>query len=337
VRDSDQCDSGVHFNWVDARSGDRWDLDENPPLPEFVSVPLPAPFHFYNKTYDHLWINDHGSVLFGDDNIYDDSSPSGTPPIPNSTILDPNGAIYLGWGNLYWHPSTQALETAVYTYHDTSYGRNWFVIEYHRYPNLLGNEDTMELILDLDTHEITMLYNVISYHNFTVVGIEEQNGLEGILYVNDNQPPQNVLHNGLAIHYGLGDPADILEITLDPPLAATTGAPGTVVAYTLTLSSTSSVTDSYSLEIANNQWPVTLWDMTFTTPISQIGPLTPCTSQQFGVRIEVPDTTTYAQDTAVIRARSQLNSLITASSILTTTIPLPEGAIYLPVVLGPSP
>ena len=318
MRDSDQCDSGVHFNWVDARPGDRWDLDESPSLPEFVSVPLPAPFNFYNKSYDHLWINDHGTVLFGDDNLYDDSSPSGTPPIPNSTILDPNGAIYLGWGNFYWHPSDQDPETAVYTYHDTSNGRNWFVIEYYRYPNLLGEEDTMEVLLDLDTHEITMLYDVISHHNFTVAGIEEQNGLEGILYVNDNQPAQNTLNNGLAIHYGLGDPDDILEIAMNPPMAAATGTPGSVVEYTLTLSSTSSVTDSYSLEVANNQWPVTLWDVTFTTPISQIGPLAPCTWQQFGVRVEVPDTTGDILDTAVIRARSQLDPLVTASSTLIT-------------------
>jgi uncharacterized repeat protein (TIGR01451 family) len=323
MRDSDQCDSGVHFNWVDARSGDSWYLDESPSLPEFVSVPLPAPFNFYNKSYDHLWINDHGTVLFGDDNLYDDSSPSGTPPIPNSTILDPNGAIYLGWGNFYWHPSDQDPETAVYTYHDTSNGRNWFVIEYYRYPNLFGEEDTMEVLLDLDTHEITMLYDVISHHNFTVAGIEEQNGLEGILYVNDNQPAQNILHNGLAIHYGLGDPGDILEVTLNPPMAEATGTPGTVVEYTLTLSSTSSVTDSYLLEVANNQWPVTLWDVTFTTPISQIGPLTPCTSQQFGVRVEVPDTTTAVQDTAVIRARSQLDPLVTASSTLITDNGMP--------------
>jgi uncharacterized repeat protein (TIGR01451 family) len=83
------------------------------------------------------------------------------------------------------------------------------------------------------------------------------------------------------------------------------------------------VTDSYSLEIANNQWPVTLWDVTFTTPISQIGPLTPCTSQQFGVRVEVPDTTTAVQDTAVIRARSQLDPLVTASSTLITDNGMP--------------
>ena len=325
VRDSDQCDSGVHFEWVDARSGDRWDLDEDhPTLPEFVSVPLPESFLFYNRVYDHLWLNDHGSVLFGDDNIYDDRFPSGTPPIPNPTILDPDGAIHIGWGNSYWHPSGQDPETAVYTYHDTSNGRNWFIIEYYRYPNLLGDEDTMEIILDLDTNEITMLYDTISYHNFTVVGIEEQNGLEGILYVNDQQPPENILHDGLAIHYGLGDPPDVLAAVLSPAQAAATGSPASFVEYSLTLSSTSSVVDTYALEAANNQWPVTLWDETFSTPITEIGPLSPCSAQQFGVRVEVPNTTAYAQDTAVIRARSQLNPLIITGSSLTTDNAAPD-------------
>jgi uncharacterized membrane protein len=80
------------------------------------------------------------------------------------------------------------------------------------------------------------------------------------------------------------------------------------------------------LEIANNQWPVTLWDATFTTQIDQIGPLAPCASQQFGVRVEVPNTTTYVQDTAVIRARSQTDSLVTASSLLSTDNAAPDVA-----------
>lgn len=28
-RDNDQCNSGVHFQWVDATVGDRWDLDDS--------------------------------------------------------------------------------------------------------------------------------------------------------------------------------------------------------------------------------------------------------------------------------------------------------------------
>jgi subtilisin family serine protease len=329
--DSDQCDSGVHYAWVDARAGTRWDLDDSgsTSLPEFVSVPLPEPFTYYNVTYDHLWVNDHGAILFGDDNIYNDSSPSGIPPIPNSTLSDPNAAIYLAWGNLFWHPTAQHPDSAVYTYHDTSSGRNWFVVEYYLYENLLEDQDTFQAILDLDSGDVTVQYQVISYHNFTVVGIENQTGLEGVLYINDQQPPQNVLHNELAVRFGVGDPDTVLEVALDPATASQTGTPGGQVDYLLTLTSTSSINDSYNLEAVSN-WPTTIWDATFTNQISQIGPLSPCSSQQIGVRVELPATTSYVYDVATIRARSQTDPLLTASSQLTTDNADPG------VLVGPS-
>lgn len=71
----------------------------------------------------------------------------GRPPSPTSTISDPNGAIYMAWGNLYWHPAAQHPDSAIYSYHDTSSGRNRFVVEYYLYENLLGNVDTFEAIL----------------------------------------------------------------------------------------------------------------------------------------------------------------------------------------------
>lgn len=330
-RDNDQCNSGVHFQWVDATVGDRWDLDDSSSTstPEFLAIPLPQPFTFYNVTYSHLWVNDHGQILFGDDNSYTDSTPSGTPPIPNSTISDPNGAIYMAWGNLYWHPAAQHPDSAVYSYHDTSSGRNRFVVEYYLYENLLGDVDTFEAILDLDTGEVTVQYQVMSYHNFTVVGVENQTGLEGVLYVNDQQPPANVLHNQLAVHFDVGEPDTVLELALSPTQASQTGAPGGQVDYLLTVNSTSSITDSYDLEVVS-QLPTTLWDATFTNPISTIGPLTPCTAQQFGVRVQLPPSTTYVADVATIRARSQADPLITASSQLTTDNAAPGVAISGP-------
>ena len=328
-QDSDQCDSGVHYQWVDATIGDRWDLDDSSstPLPEFVSIPLPEPFTFYNVTYDHLWVNDHGQILFGDDNIYNDSSPSGTPPIPNSTISDPNAAIYLAWGNFFWHPTSQSPDSAVYSYHDT--GSNRFIVEYHLYENLLGDVDTFEAILDLETGEVTVQYHVISYHNFTVVGIENQSGLEGVLYVNDQQPPTNILHNQLAVHFGVGQPGTVLEAAITPAQANQTGTPSSTVDYLLTLTSTSNVNDSYDLEAVAG-FPTTIWDATFTNQISTIGPLTPCSSQQFGVRVQLPATTTYVADDATVRARSHLDPLLTATSLLTTDNADPG------VIVGPS-
>ncbi|MCA9973673.1 MAG: S8 family serine peptidase, partial [Anaerolineales bacterium] len=319
VLDSDQCDSGVHFDWVDATAGTRWDLDDSPPLPEFVSVPLPKPFLFYNRAYDHIWVNDHATILFGDDNLYDDQFPSGSPPIPNPTLTDPNGAVYLSWGTSFWHPSYQPPESAVYTFHDTTQGNDRFIVEYHEYPNLLGSGyDTMQVILDLVTYEITMQYQSLSYHNFAVVGIEDQDGLEGILYVNDQVPAGNMLHDELAIHYGLGQPADVYEATFTPASAAATGTPNGTVDYLLTLDHTGSLTDSYDLTVAGAAWPTTLWDPTFTTPISTLGPLSPCAQAQVGVRVQLPPDTAYVADTVIVQARSQLNTLLVASSVLTT-------------------
>lgn len=125
----------------------------------------------------------------------------------------------------------------------------------------------------------------MSYHNFTVVGVENQTGLEGVLYVDDRQPPGKCcFHNQLAVHFDVGEPDTVLELALSPTQASQTGAPGGQVDYLLTVNSTSSITDSYDLEVVS-QLPTTLWDATFTNPISTIGPLTPCTAQQFGVRV----------------------------------------------------
>jgi subtilisin family serine protease/uncharacterized membrane protein len=315
-RDSDDCTSGVHFDWVDATAGDRWDLDDDGSLPEFVSVPLPAPFTFYNQQYDHLWLNDHATILFGDDNIYDDQFPSEN-PIPNPTILDPNAGLYLAWGTSFWHPTNQHPDSAVYTYHDP--GRNWFIIEYHKYENLLGDgADTMEVILDLNSNEITMQYLTVTYSNFAVAGIENQAGTEGILYVNDQVPAAHILHNGLAVRYGVGTPPAVIEATFIPSAAQQTGAPGTTVDYTLTLSNTSSIADSYDLEVSGNQWPVTFWDPTFTNPLTTIGPLSPCSSAEIGVRVQLPPDTDYVQDIATVRGRSQANTLVAATAVLTT-------------------
>lgn len=328
--DSDQCDSGIYFDWVDATGGDRWDLDDTLPLPEYVHVPLPEDFVYYNQTYDAIWINDHATILFGDDNVYDDGYPSGIPPIPNTTILDPNGAIYLNWGTSYWHPSTQPAETAVYTYHDTSQGRNWFVIEYHQYPNLLGGGyDTMEVILDLDNNEITLQYQTVVYHRFAVVGIENQTGLEGILYVNDQVPAQNMLHDALALHFGIGQPPDVFAATFIPDTASASGVPNGTVDYILTLAHTSNLTDIYDLEVYGANWPTTLWDPTFTYPVDTLGPLAPCTQAQVGVRVSLPANTDYVYDVATVQARSQLNTLLVANSMLTTDNAAPA------VVAGP--
>ena len=87
---------------------------------------LPQPFTFYNETYDHVYANECGSLIFGDDNIYDDCYPS-DPPIPNPTMTDPNNTIHAQWGTHFGNPHDDPAQ-AVYTEHVTGGGRNWFVV-----------------------------------------------------------------------------------------------------------------------------------------------------------------------------------------------------------------
>ena len=340
VGDSDRCGSGVSFDWVDTLAGERWLLDDaNPALPTYVSVPLPEPFVFYNQSYTRVYFNDHATVLFGDDNLYDDRFPSGIPPIPNPTLLDPNNAIYAAWGTAFWHPSDSDPLAGVYTFHDTGDGRNRFVITYYQYTNLFANdpdEDNMQVILDLDTYEITVQYQSITHSNFAVTGIENRAGTEGILYVNEQEPPENILHDGLAVHYGLGDPPDVLAARIDPAAASSAGIPGEAVDYLLSLFNAGSISDTYSLEAGGNNWPVTFYDAGFTTPITEIGPLPSCETAQFGVRVEIPADSEATEDVATIRARSQTDTLIVGTSDLTTTVlidaPEAEGFVtFLPI------
>ncbi|HEX6387602.1 MAG TPA: S8 family serine peptidase [Anaerolineae bacterium] len=340
VRDSDTCGNGVTFDWIDTLAGERWLLDDaNPALPTYVSVPLPEPFVFYNQTYTRVYFNDHATLLFGDDNLYDDRFPSGIPPIPNPTLLDPNNAIYVAWGTAFWHPSDEDPQAGVYTYHDTGNGRNRFVITYYQYTNLFADdpdEDNMQVILDLDTYEIAVQYQTVTYSNFAVAGIENRAGTEGILYVNEQEPPDHILHDGLAVHYGLGDPPDVLAARIEPPADSSDGMPGEPVDYLLTLFNAGSISDTYTLEASGNNWPATFYDASFTTPITELGPLASCETAQFGVRVEVPAESDVMEDIATIRARSQSDTLIVGTSTLTTTMLTSEPGtesfvVYFPV------
>jgi uncharacterized membrane protein len=320
VRDSDNCGTGVQYNWIDATGGTRWDLNDTDPLfPEWVRVDLPTPFVFYNVTYDHLWVNDHGSVLFGDDNKYDDDNPStaANPPIPSDDITDPNGAIHAMWGPTFLHAG-QSAESAVYTLHDTSNGQNLFVIEYHEYEIAGGDAETFEVVLDLNSYEIRSQYHTITYDRWAVVGIENQFGTEGILYVDERVPEENRIHDGLAVHYGLGDPTPITTVGWVTPVSTATGNPNGVVTHTLTLSNTGTLPDVYDLSVFQAQFPITIMDATFTNPINETPVIAPCEAVTIGVRVDLPADTDFVEDVALIQARSQSEPLVNDMAEVTT-------------------
>jgi hypothetical protein len=287
------------------------------------------PFTYYNETYDHVYVNECGSLIFGDDNIYDDCYPS-EPPIPNPTMTDPNNAIHAQWGSIFWNPHYDP-DQAVYTKHLTAGGRNWFVVEWHHWDNLLGGPDTFETILDLDSNEVVVQYMTVTHTSFATAGIEDPFGTEGVLYVWDDDPWQNHLHNRLAVKYGVGQMPEVNEVFVLPWWDETQVKPGTVVSYHLTISNTSSVSDTFALEIQGAEWPTSYWDPSFTTPLSNTGLMESCTTLDVGVKVEVPSQTwAYHYDRPLLGARSQRNTLILGSAPVTTTVIAVPGVAWLP-------
>jgi hypothetical protein len=100
---------------------------------------------------------------------------------------------------------------------------------------------------------------------------------------------------------------------LAPSAEAKIGAPGTTVTYTLRLTNTISVTNTYDLALSGNDW---------TTDLSEVmvGPVAPGESQEVSVTVEIPaDATAGASDTVTVTATSQYPGILPETANLTTS------------------
>ncbi|MBW7886016.1 MAG: hypothetical protein H3C34_25980 [Caldilineaceae bacterium] len=94
---------------------------------------------------------------------------------------------------------------------------------------------------------------------------------------------------------------------------ALSGLPGQTVTHTLTLSNTGSMTDTYSLEVADNTWATTLLPPTIS--------LNPGAASPFGVTVSIPaDASGKAVDIASITAISKGDETKHATARLTTIV-----------------
>ncbi|MFQ6058254.1 MAG: S8 family serine peptidase [Anaerolineae bacterium] len=106
---------------------------------------------------------------------------------------------------------------------------------------------------------------------------------------------------------GLMAPLPAAGLTLTPEEQTQVALPGSVVTYTLSLRNTGRDEDTYHLSLGWG-WPASLWDKTFTTPLSETVTMSSCTSLPLGVRVEVPPETGWN--------RSRINRLRAESSHL---------------------
>lgn len=103
----------------------------------------------------------------------------------------------------------------------------------------------------------------------------------------------------------------VYGVTLSPA-ASLSGQPGETVQYSLTITNSGTVADSYSLTIGDNSWPTVLSAPTVTVPTGG--------SVQFGVSVTIPSGARATEaDTVTVTATSQGDGSKRATSTLTTT------------------
>ena len=101
-------------------------------------------------------------------------------------------------------------------------------------------------------------------------------------------------------------------VTLDPSISAKSGIPGTALTYTLQVTNTGSVSDTFDVTVSGNTWPT-------TAPVT-IGPLVAGASANADVIVNIPaDLAGDSTDTAIISFSSQGDYTESATATLTTT------------------
>jgi len=153
----------------------------------------------------------------------------------------------------------------------------------------------------------------------TVQG-DTQNELNEIFYVN----LANAVNATIADAQGEGtilddDPPSTTNVELIPPTAAQSGAPGETVTYTLSLTNTGTVTESFYLTptVAGEQWTTTVVP-TLTVALSPSGTV-PVTVSVF----ISPTALVGQQSVATVTATSATSPTVSDSSTLTTTAVIP--------------
>lgn len=112
-------------------------------------------------------------------------------------------------------------------------------------------------------------------------------------------------------------------LQIEPPAAARSGAPGSVVRYDLRVTNTGIISDTFDLAVSGYTWA--------TNAPPTVGPLTAAAGVGIEMTVEIPDSAAGgATDTAVVVVRSQTDHDQVATTILTTTAEIPYGVGLAP-------
>ncbi len=118
-------------------------------------------------------------------------------------------------------------------------------------------------------------------------------------------------------------PAPDTELNLWPAQQGTVSGAGTTVAYTLGLWNTGLYADDVALVVSGAAWPTTLWDGSFTQPLTHTR-LAPCVAAKVGVLVQIPPgVLPHTTDAAVLTARSSISPTLIVTASLRTKTPAP--------------
>ncbi len=276
-------DDGCPYEWIEIEStGTDLNLDGDDVGTTFS---LGFSFPFYDNTYTTIGVSSNGYLTFGSDLIdYTEDA------IPNPT--DPNDLIAPFWDD---QEVQQANGDAVYYQLFGSPGDQYLVIEFvirdragtapYRYEAILYENGDIrfqynEMTTDADGTGIS-----------AAVGIENEAGQIGLGYLYHLNPPENEIHNGLAVCIHYPD-----NLYLSPGWQAGYGHQGETISYTLTALNQSGLEQQVAVSVEGSVWTTTVTPTLATIPHGLTIPLT--------VAVTVPPGSLGLTDTATIRVAS---------------------------------